>query len=148
MALRRLSPPSSHADEKRFLLPRLQETNMSDNYSQHSITITLNFDCVGLPMVDFNDVEKALAESRWDEGRYPFEEEMIHVGLAKVLERAIGEGVYKTMCKTHDPRKTVPHEGQHTSPALIETRKAMQGLSLRIIDSIKKAEIGRVVQRD
>jgi hypothetical protein len=111
------------------------------DYSQHSITITLNFDAMHLPQVDFNIVEKALAESRWDEGRYPFDEEMIHVGLAQVLERAIGDAVVLSVRKKHGD-KTV----NDRTKADLEAQEIMRGLSLRIIDSIKRAEIGRVVK--
>jgi hypothetical protein len=118
---------------------------MSD-YAQHSITITLNFDTVNLPDdLDMADVAQILTYSRWEEGRYPFDEEMVHVGLSRLLEYAIREAVFR---KIHEqcPNETVEQDGSTILKASVLTNEAMKGFYTRTLDSIKAAEIGKPVK--
>lgn len=115
-------------------------------YSQHSITITLNFDAMHMPSVDLNVVEKMLTADQWSDGRYPFYAEMLHVGLSRLLESAVGAAVGLKMQKEYGRETVQTDPNTQMSRAHLETEKAMKGFSAHILDSIKRAEINRPIK--
>jgi hypothetical protein len=73
---------------------------MNTDHHKYTITLTFKAETWG-PPVDFdlaNQIEKELRN--WDEGRYPFDVEMIHHGLDSVIQWAIYQ-----VCKNKADKK-------------------------------------------
>jgi hypothetical protein len=112
------------------------------NIQRVAVTVTLNVDVCNLPEgITWDQVAEMLQRNTWDEGRYPFHREMIHEGLAKALEGAIGAAVWQQMQEQHG-NATITTKSGTASLACAEAEKAMRGVSAHVFDDIRAASIG------
>jgi hypothetical protein len=111
------------------------------NIQRVAVTITLNVDLCNLPEgVTHEQVAEMMTHDMWNEGRYPFYSEMLHVGLSRSLKQAIGKVVSKKMM-AECGNQVVVNGNSTTALWHIKTEEMMKGVGAYVNDSIKAARI-------
>jgi hypothetical protein len=111
------------------------------NIQHVKVTITLAVDINGLPEgVHLDQVETKMADSHWNEGRYPFYTEMLQEGLSRQVKEAIWDATVKHMLDKYGSERILI-ENATMSKAYHEAGKAMKSVAVYCMDSIKDARI-------
>lgn len=103
--------------------------------------MTLQIDVYDMPDVHLDAVASALTRSEWSDGRYPFYQEMLQVGLKDDVQVAIRRVVQEQMMAKHGREMVPVGHGSHQARWAIETDNAMQGVHVSTVDHIREARI-------
>lgn len=96
--------------------------------------------------VSFEDIAAGIMQDNWNEGRYPFEVEMLHEGLRRMVQRAIYDSLSRhlntkyggEMLPTYDAKG---RENGCTNRAAMETSETMRDVKAYVRDGIRSAEV-------
>lgn len=119
----------------------------------HIFSVQLTFRVSGGPIPDVTNEEIAdvLAKSGrlWDEGRYPFEYEMMHQGVAAAVRGAISAIVRERMAEKYRGEMVISDDGAtKTARYWIEHEKIVKDLYVGVDDTIQAAVVTDFVRED
>lgn len=112
---------------------------MSNSYY---VTVTLPVWIADIPEgVTIEQVEKLLTESRWDEGRYPFDEELIQHGLRRVIHNAFREVLNSQLSEQYGNESVPDKDGKGETARWYLESQEIKGPLVHVQGSIKSAKI-------
>lgn len=114
---------------------------MNHEFQKLKLTVTLNIDVLNLPEgITLDGISEFLNHDHWDEGRYPFHDEMAHEGLRQRVTRSIGEAVQLMMAAKFGYER-IEEGASSTLRSYVETRELMKTVYVGVSDSFKDAKL-------
>jgi hypothetical protein len=106
------------------------------------VTVTLPVWIADIPPgVTIERVEKLMAFDRWDEGRYPFHEELVQEGLKRMVQYAFRQALNELLHDKYGNESVPDEDGRgHTARWHLESEK-IKGPYVQVEGSVKAVKI-------